>query len=245
MFGSYRLKIPFVIPTTLTAISMCLSFTALRFAFFHQWKQVVALLILASFCDGLDGYMARRLRATSSFGEVLDSLSDFLTHCIVPIFTVYLWSLHNFGGLGWTVSLFFLLCGGFRLARFNAFMFAQKPNHIKSYQGISTFVASFSVLLPLILSFTNIAAPREITLLLPVFSAILMVSNIPTFGFKKCWLIVNLTLFFVLVLAQSLGVFWLAIAIAVVLYWCSIPVSCLKIKAPKRPTDHDGVANGT
>ena len=49
----------------------------------------VRLLVAAIFCDMFDGQLARRLRATSRFGQELDSLSDVLSFGAAPAFLVY------------------------------------------------------------------------------------------------------------------------------------------------------------
>ena len=48
--------------------------------------------------DGLDGRLARLLKATSRFGAEFDSLSDFLCFGIAPALMVYMWSLQPCGG---------------------------------------------------------------------------------------------------------------------------------------------------
>ena len=76
--------------------------------------------------DTLDGRIARMTRTTTEIGVQLDSLADVLTFGIAPAVLVYSW---GFGAaleegsdalkLGWFLSFMFLICGAFRLARFN------------------------------------------------------------------------------------------------------------------------------
>ncbi len=49
--------------------------------------------------DGLDGRLARLLKATSRFGAEFDSLADFLCFGVAPAFVLYLWSLQALGGV--------------------------------------------------------------------------------------------------------------------------------------------------
>ncbi len=76
--------------------------------------------------DTLDGRIARMTKTTTEIGVQLDSLADVLTFGIAPAVLVYAW---GFGAalregsdalkLGWFLSFMFLICGAFRLARFN------------------------------------------------------------------------------------------------------------------------------
>jgi CDP-diacylglycerol---serine O-phosphatidyltransferase len=76
--------------------------------------------------DTLDGRIARLTKTTTEIGVQLDSLADVLTFGIAPAVLVYAW---GFGSaladgsdalkLGWFLSFMFLICGAFRLARFN------------------------------------------------------------------------------------------------------------------------------
>jgi len=76
--------------------------------------------------DMLDGRIARMTKTTTEIGVQLDSLADVLTFGIAPAVLVYSW---GFGAaladgsdalkLGWFLSFMFLICGAFRLARFN------------------------------------------------------------------------------------------------------------------------------
>lgn len=77
------------------------------------------LILVAGITDKLDGYVARKLGATSNFGKELDSLSDLVSFGIAP---VVLWWNINKGLLGPVevlVSLLFIGGGIFRLARYN------------------------------------------------------------------------------------------------------------------------------
>ena len=76
--------------------------------------------MVAGAIDGLDGRLARLLKATSRFGAEFDSLADFLCFGVAPAFVLYLWSLQRAGGFGFTPCLMFAVCMALRLARFNA-----------------------------------------------------------------------------------------------------------------------------
>lgn len=76
--------------------------------------------------DMLDGRIARLTRTTTEIGVQLDSIADVVTFGLAPAVLAYVWGygatlkegsdLHN---LAWFLSFMYLMCGGFRLARFN------------------------------------------------------------------------------------------------------------------------------
>ena len=76
--------------------------------------------------DTLDGRIARLTKTTTEIGVQLDSIADVVTFGIAPAVLAYAW---GYGAtfaegsaqhkLGWFVSFMFLICGAFRLARFN------------------------------------------------------------------------------------------------------------------------------
>jgi len=89
--------------------------------------------------DALDGRIARLTKTTTEIGIQFDSIADVLTFGIAPAVLVYAWgygSAFQAGSqlqrgvlqtgwgsqldkLGWFLSFMFLICGAFRLARFN------------------------------------------------------------------------------------------------------------------------------
>ena len=76
--------------------------------------------------DTLDGRIARLTKTTTEIGIQLDSIADVVTFGLAPAVLAYTWGygasltegseLHS---LGWFLSFMFLICGAFRLARFN------------------------------------------------------------------------------------------------------------------------------
>jgi CDP-diacylglycerol--serine O-phosphatidyltransferase len=54
--------------------------------------QAAFLVIIASFIDFFDGFLARYLEAESEVGEQLDSLSDMITFGLVPGLVLYMLS---------------------------------------------------------------------------------------------------------------------------------------------------------
>jgi CDP-diacylglycerol--serine O-phosphatidyltransferase len=81
---------------------------------------------LAILFDTVDGRIARATRTATEIGVQFDSLADVLTFGIAPAALMYGWAIapsfaenslgHNLGVL---ILFTFLMCGAFRLARFN------------------------------------------------------------------------------------------------------------------------------
>src|SRR5205814_3636331 len=76
--------------------------------------------------DILDGRIARMTKSTTQIGIQLDSLADIVSFGLAPAMLVYAWgygtALDSWGNvhqLAWFLSFMYVICGGFRLARFN------------------------------------------------------------------------------------------------------------------------------
>lgn len=84
---------------------------------------------IASLFDALDGRVARVTGSNSEFGKQLDSLADIISFGVAPAFLAYVWGLqtitqsvglpHHTVQIGWLVTLAFVICCAWRLARFN------------------------------------------------------------------------------------------------------------------------------
>jgi CDP-diacylglycerol--serine O-phosphatidyltransferase len=76
--------------------------------------------------DMLDGRIARLTKTTTEIGIQLDSIADVVTFGLAPAVLAYIWgygasleegsAIHR---LAWFLSFMYLMCGAFRLARFN------------------------------------------------------------------------------------------------------------------------------
>lgn len=125
-----RLKIYFL-PNVLTGANLFCGFVALTKIV--QWdadsgnyadiKLALAFILLAGIFDLLDGRVARMGGAESPFGREFDSLADIISFGVAPAFLVYrivlreVFATHQ--ELGWFIASIYVLCGAFRLARFN------------------------------------------------------------------------------------------------------------------------------
>lgn len=129
--GEPKLKIYFL-PNLLTAGNLFCGFVALTkiveadFSapnFPQQIKVALAFILLACIFDLLDGRVARMGGVESPFGREFDSLADLISFGAAPAFLVHRVVLRDVfewhPEWGWFVASIYLICGAFRLARFN------------------------------------------------------------------------------------------------------------------------------
>ncbi|MBU1319145.1 MAG: CDP-diacylglycerol--serine O-phosphatidyltransferase [candidate division Zixibacteria bacterium] len=108
------------------------------------------LIVLGAFLDSLDGKVARLTKVTSRFGVELDSLSDFLTFGVSTGVLLYAFKFHDMGRWGWIVSGVYVMCAGFRLARYNLLATLEEK---KSFLGLPVPVASMLLVSYVIFSY--------------------------------------------------------------------------------------------
>lgn len=182
------LSISKLIPNMITVSATCAGLTGVRFALDEKWEFAVVAIMVAGVLDALDGRMARLLNSASDFGAELDSLSDFVAFGVSPAFILYFWSLSALGGVGWAITLFLAICCGLRLARFNTNIDKLPPYAYNYFTGVPAPAAAALALLPLMADFAyDLEILREPVLVAvwTIIVALLMVSRLPTFSFKK------------------------------------------------------------
>jgi CDP-diacylglycerol--serine O-phosphatidyltransferase len=90
----------------------------------HFDKAAIAIGFALLF-DMLDGRIARLTKTTTEIGIQLDSIADVVTFGLAPAILAYVWGYGitladgELDQFAWFVSFMFLMCGAFRLARFN------------------------------------------------------------------------------------------------------------------------------
>lgn len=109
-----------LIPNMVTLAGLSLGLTSIRFAIDDRFSAAAFLILMAAVFDGLDGLLARRLRADTDLGAQLDSLADFVSFGVAPTVLVYHFLLVPLPGIGWVFALLFAAASALRLARFNA-----------------------------------------------------------------------------------------------------------------------------
>jgi CDP-diacylglycerol---serine O-phosphatidyltransferase len=179
-----------LVPNILTLLALCAGMTAIRFAIAHAYQPAVIAIIVAALIDGIDGRIARFLKATTILGAQLDSLSDFVSFGVAPSVLVYIWSLSRLHGFGWAIVVIFAICSALRLARFNAQLGIEPPALAHNFFiGVPAPAAAGLALLPMLLSFkfddpVLFGSPYLNAVVLAGVAA-LMVSSLPTYSFKR------------------------------------------------------------
>lgn len=188
-----RRLVPFtaVLPNLVTLLGLCAGLTAIRMAVEHRFDIAVAAIIFAVILDGLDGRLARYFRATSKFGEQLDSLADFVDFGVAPAMFLYVYRLDELSSFGWICALILAICTGLRLARFNAALDSDEPRpdwHRDYFVGIPAPAGAVAVLLPFFLERVGWIDLRFAAIIVAgyvLLIALLMVSRIPTMSGKR------------------------------------------------------------
>lgn len=174
-------------PNAITALALCFGLTGVRFAIGQEWEMALAAILFAGVLDGLDGRVARLLRAQSRFGAELDSLSDVIAFGVAPAMLLFLWSLQYAPKFGWVAALAVAVCCALRLARFNSRMDEEAQPHKSAgfLTGIPAPAGAGMAFVPLYLWLvTGDEIFRAWYFVMPWALAIaaLMISGIPTFS---------------------------------------------------------------
>ena len=179
-----------LLPNALTMLGLCAGLTAIKFGLEEKWAISIVLIAGAALLDTLDGRIARLMGGPTEFGGQLDSLVDSVSFGVAPVMLIFMWSLNNAGGLGWAITVLFVVCCILRLARFNvAAADPELPAWAGSYfSGVPAPAGAGLVLLPLILGvefdWLFLKSPW-LTGFWTVLTAALMISRLPTYSFKR------------------------------------------------------------
>lgn len=190
------LTIRAVLPNAITAAALCSGLTGVRFAIsaasgnIDDWQKALLAIVFAGVLDGIDGRIARLLKAQSRFGAELDSLADSLSFGMAPALVLFLWSLQGLPRFGWFASLAFAICCALRLARFNARIDMDEQPHKSAgfLTGVPAPVGAGLAFLPMFLWVaTGEPLFREPWLVAVWVAAMafLMISNIATLSWKS------------------------------------------------------------
>lgn len=247
-----------VAPNAVTAMALCFGLTAIRFAIMGNdplvsppgnrsptwfWELAVGAIIFAGVLDGFDGRIARLLRAESRFGAELDSLSDAIAFGVSPAILLYLWSLHENPRFGWIICLALALSCVLRLARFNANLdVIDQPRKAAGFNtGVPAPAGAGIALMPVYAWFvTEMPIFRDWRLVAPwlVLTALLMISNLPTLGWKRLRVPPAARIFAIfaagLFAAMLMVAPWISLLILTAGYLALIPVAMLSYARLRR-----------
>lgn len=187
------------VPNAITALALCSGLTGVRFAISAAsgdpsstayWQLALACIIGAGVLDGIDGRVARMLRANSKFGAELDSLSDNIAFGTAPALILFLWSLQAAPKFGWIAALALAVSCALRLARFNARIDTKDQPHKSAgfNTGVPAPAGAGLAFVPIYLwLITGNEWFRHWSLVMPwtLFIAALMISSVPTYSWTS------------------------------------------------------------
>jgi CDP-diacylglycerol--serine O-phosphatidyltransferase len=228
--------IPFraMIPNAITAVALCMGLTGVSFAIGGEWDKALGSVVLAGVLDGLDGRIARLLRAQSRFGAELDSLADNIAFGTAPALILFLWSLQTAPRFGWIAALALAVCCALRLARFNARIDADDQPHKSANfnTGVPAPAGAGVAFLPMFLwLITGDELFRQWPLVMAwtLFSSMLLISSIPTYSWgslrvRRSWRLFALA-GIALLGAALIRAPWYTLTLVALLYLAVIPFS--------------------
>lgn len=234
-----------VVPNAVTALALCSGLTGIRFAISSDWDQAIAFVGVAAVLDGMDGRIARSLRAQTRFGAELDSLSDVIAFGVSPAIILHLWVLQTMPRFGWLFAMAYAVCMALRLARFNARIDVEDQPHKSAgfLTGVPAPAGAGLMLLPIMLwlaSDRQWAWLQDYRLVAPwaAFSAFMVISSVATYSLGSFRLRRNVRLEAIVLIAILGGALfsapWETLSVLVIVYLALIPVSMMRYARVKR-----------
>lgn len=105
------------IPNLITTLGMVFAIFTAYFLTQRNLRVAIIFLFFAGVMDLFDGYVATKLKQQSEFGKHLDTLVDFFTCVIMPIWMVF--DLLDNSPVVIIALIFYCMCGLWRLANYN------------------------------------------------------------------------------------------------------------------------------
>lgn len=223
-----------IIPNLITILAICAGLTGIRLAFENRYELAVGMVLLAAFLDGIDGRVARLLKASSKFGVQMDSLADIVNFGVAPALVLYVFVLDQARSVGWIAALIFAIAAGLRLARFNVMAERETKASWQSeyFVGVPAPAGAMLVLLPVYVGFLGVAPSQPFALISSAYTvviAFLLVSRVPVWSGKseggriRKDLVLPVMLVIVIYVATLMSFTWETMVLTVALYLASLP----------------------
>ncbi len=223
-----------MIPNMITVLAICAGLSGIRLAFENRFELAVGMVLLAAFLDGIDGRVARLLKATSSFGGQMDSLADIINFGVAPALVLYVFLLDQARSIGWIAALIYAIATGLRLARFNVMAERQVKASWQSeyFVGVPAPAGAILVLLPVYIGLLGLAPERIFALIASAYTvliAFLLVSRLPVWSGKsensrvRRDLVLPAILLVVLYVATLMTYTWETMVVTALAYLISLP----------------------
>lgn len=223
-----------MIPNMITVLAICAGLSGIRLAFENRFELAVGMVLLAAFLDGIDGRVARLLKATSNFGGQMDSLADIINFGVAPALVLYVFLLDQARSIGWIAALIYAIATGLRLARFNVMAERQVKASWQSeyFVGVPAPAGAILVLLPVYIGLLGFAPERVFALIASAYTvliAFLLVSRLPVWSGKsetsrvRRDLVLPVILVVVLYVATLMTYTWETMVVTALAYLISLP----------------------
>lgn len=229
-----EIPVRLMIPNIITVLAICAGLSGVRLAFDGRYEMAVAMVLLAAFLDGIDGRVARLLKATSKFGAQMDSLADIVNFGVAPALVVYVHALGQARSFGWIAALVYAIAMCMRLARFNVMDERKVKASWQSeyFVGVPAPAGAMLVMLPVYIGFLGVPASvwfAHLSAVYTVIIALLLVSRLPVWSGKSSKrrvprdLVLPLMLVVVLYVAMLMTYTWEVLVATVIAYLASLP----------------------
>lgn len=249
-----RIPLRAIVPNLVTSLAACAGITSISLSSEGRFFEALFALLIACICDGMDGRIARLLKASSKLGAELDSLADFVNFGVAPAMFMYFWTTggptHANGSINPTVirfvlgaALYYAMCDCFRLARFNTMLEQETAPYWTNYfTGVPAPGGCWLVLSPamtamalgelkLLPQLVNVIRSPWFGVVMLLAVGSLMASRLPTLSLKHLHIsrkaLPFVLAFILLLIALFVVNFWLWLGLLGGVYLLSIPVSGL------------------
>jgi CDP-diacylglycerol--serine O-phosphatidyltransferase len=245
-----RIPLRAIAPNLITSIAACAGITSISLASEGRFLPALLALLIACICDGMDGRVARLLKASSKLGAELDSLADFVNFGVAPAMFMFFWLTGGPTHAGVSpalvrltlgCALFYAMCDCFRLARFNTMLEQPTLPYWKNFfLGVPAPGGAWMVLSPAVLVISLDAKGTcpaiQQSLQNPYFGMFmlllvgaLMASRLPTISLKSVHIsrryLLPVMAGLLLLIAFLVSNFWLTIGVVGVLYMFTVPLT--------------------
>lgn len=174
----------YLLPNLFTTAALFAGFYAITAAINGHFEVAAGSIFLAMVLDGMDGRVARLTNTQSAFGAEYDSLADMLSFGAAPALLVYVWSMSQLGKMGLMAVFVHAAGAALRLARFNTQLGTADKRY---FQGLPSPAAA-AILAGYVWvgqEYGFAGTTRDlISMVLTVFTGLLMVSNVRYHSFK-------------------------------------------------------------
>lgn len=173
-------RLRYLVPSSITAMALACGVIAIVHAIKGDPIEGTWWVLYATILDRMDGLAARMLKASSTFGMWLDSVSDFVSFGVAPAFLFMGTNPDGFEPILAVPMAIYIVGGGVRLVRFSL------GEASKEFQGVPSTLAGgvYAVGLQVALSH-GLAGDQAIWLFGGVLVAFGIAMNIPWLRYGK------------------------------------------------------------